>query len=251
MGATFFKVFYILSNPWKFLKTCTHCIPNDNILCVSRHDCTLWMSVRPTYVYIDCWSWPLWAAQKDDFKWHASFFPAVRNHQLLRERGSSCTLWRSLFYLSVSNSIPLLCLLIKVIQTPCASKGPWKIKQPISWQLFSLISWRQPMGMCLQWWRPGRDSCFGFCTFCNPNTYFALCSAQAKIKYRQTSETVSLLLIVRKRKEKKPTIFAIDILKPDKSMWLPFSWTIDCLKTSQMDMKTPCSCSKGVNRSLI
>lgn len=117
--------------------------------------------------------------------------------------GSSCTLWKSLFYLSVSNSIPLLCLLIKVIQTPCASKGPWKIKQPISWQLFSLISWRQPMGMCLQWWRPGRDSCLGFCTFCNPNTYFALCSAQAKIKYRQTFETVLLLLVVRKRKKKR------------------------------------------------
>lgn len=189
------------------------------------------------------------SAQTDDFKcivFHSCEKPPTK-------RGSSCTLWNSLFYLSVSNSIPLLCLLIKVIQTPCASKGPWKIKQPISWQLFSLISWRQPMGMCLQWWRPGRDSCLGFCTFCNPNTYFALCSAQAKIKYRPTFETVLLLLIVRKRKKKRknPTIFTIDILKPDKSMWLSFSWTIDRFKTFQMDMKTTCSCSKGVNRSLI
>lgn len=61
-------------------------------------------------------------------------------------------------------------------------KAPWKIEQPISWQLFSLISSRQPMGISLRWRWPGRDSCLCFHTLCNPNTHFALCSAQAEIK---------------------------------------------------------------------
>lgn len=58
-------------------------------------------------------------------------------------------------------------------------KGAWNIEQPISWQLFSLISPRQPMGKCLQWWWPGRDSCLRFYTFHNPNTYFAFCSTKS------------------------------------------------------------------------
>lgn len=48
---------------------------------------------------------------------HCSLFVSAET-----KSSSSSTLWKSLFYLSVSNSIPLLCLLIKVIQTPCASK---------------------------------------------------------------------------------------------------------------------------------
>lgn len=148
-------------------------------------------SVCGTYictVYIDCWSWPLLAAQKDVSKWRTSFcsYSSEKTPDSQSEE-------KQLLY-SVKKPVLLKCVkLYPIIMPPdkgntntLCIKGPWKIKQPISWQLFSLISWRQPMGMCLWWWRPGRDSCLRFYTFRNPNTYFALCSAQAKIKYRQT-----------------------------------------------------------------
>jgi hypothetical protein len=64
-----------------------------------------------------------------------------------------------LFYLSISNAIPLACLCAKGNTNTVGIKGPWKIEQPIRWQLFTLISWRQPMGKSLRWWSPGGVEC--------------------------------------------------------------------------------------------
>jgi len=55
------------------------------------------------------------------------------------------------FIKCVTKCATLLCLLMKVLPTPGTSKVHGTIKQPIRWQLFSLISWRQPMGIRLRW----------------------------------------------------------------------------------------------------
>lgn len=78
------------------------------------------------------------------------------------------------------------------------------------------------MGISLRWRRPGRDSCLCFHTLCNPNTHFALCSAQAKIKCRQKLSQLLYFFFFCQWENAPPEVL---IIEAAESMWL--RWAVD------------------------